>query len=317
MGLSAKTQRVLGGGLANRGAAREIVDLIDFALAYTTGKVFYVDSGSGADANNNGSQGLPYKTIDYAIGRTTANNGDIIFAMAGHAENITTATGINCDVAGVTIIGLGYGADVPTISFTAAAGSITIGAASVVLKNLKLVANFTGGVTAGITIAAAGDNCLLDGIIMRDTSATKEMLLHLTIATGVDDLRAVNCDFVHVLTGSATNSILFAGTSENTRIENTRIIADCTDSVIDHLAGIPTNILIKDCLLFNEDDATAGFVIDCHASGTGMVIGCRGAYNKNDAEMTKGAAIWWIQNFFSNTIAESGLLEPSTAHAIP
>ena len=40
-------------------------------------------------------------------------------------------------------------------------------------------------------------------------------------------------------------------------------------------------------------------------------------YNKVDAEMLVGAATWFFQNFASNTIAESGLLDPATSHAIP
>lgn len=317
MGLSARTRSVLQSGLANRSAGNEIVDTMDFAVANTTGNVFYVDSGSGTDATSNGSQQQPFATIDYAIGRCTASNGDVIFVLPGHAENITTATGINFDVAGITLIGLGHGADIPTVSYTAAAGSITVAAASTVISNIKLVANYTGGVTAGITIAAAGDNCKLDGVIMRDTAAAKEMLLHLTIATGVDDLVIVNCDFRHALTGSATNSVLFAGTTANLRMENNFIFADSTDSVVDHLAGIATACLLKDNILFNEDNATAGYVIDFHASSTGLAVGNRGAYNKVDAAMTKGDAMWWIENYFSNTIAQSGLIEPPTSHAIP
>jgi len=286
----------------------------------TTGNIFFVDSGAAgaSDAVGAGDNpDVPFATIDYAIGQCTANQGDRIYVMPGHAENITAADGIDCDVAGIEIIGLGQGADIPTISFTAAAGSITVAAASVYLKNLKLVANFATGVTAGVTVAATGDSCTLDGIIMRDTSNANEFLIHVTVATTVDNLTIKNCDFTCLTGGSMTNSILFAGTTTYLRILDTFIFADSTDSVVDHLVGAATDAYINNLTVYNEDDQTAGYVLDFHASSTGIVTNCRGAYNKIDAEMTKGVAMWWIENYFSNTIAQSGLLEPSTAHAIP
>ena len=286
----------------------------------TTGNIFFVDAGAAgaSDAVGAGDNpDVPFATIDYAIGQCTANNGDRIYVMPGHVENLTTATAINCDVAGVEIIGMGSGGDIPTLSTTAAAGSITVGAASITLKNLKLVANFATGTTAGITIAAAGDNCTLDGIIMRDTANTSEFLTHVKIATTVADLTIKNCDFVSLSGGSATNSLLFAGTTTYLRILDTFIFTDSTDSVVDHLVGAATNASINNLTVYNEDDQTAGYVLDFHASSTGIVTNCRGAYNKVDAEMTKGAAMWWIENYFSNTIAESGLIEPATSHAIP
>jgi len=284
----------------------------------TTGSRFYVHSGTGTDALGNGrNPDAPCATIDYAYSLCTASQGDRVYVMPGHAENITAADSIDCDLAGVSIIGLGEGNLLPTISTTAAAGSITVAAANVSIKNVRLTANFATGTTAGITIGAGGDGCTLDGIQFRDTSTANEYVLHISVATTVTDLKILNCDFVCLEGGSATNSILFAGTTSNLVIEGCRFFVDSTDSVVDHLTGAATNCLIKDNILYNADDQTAGYVLDFHASSTGLAIGNRGAYNKNDAEMTKGVAMWWVENYFSNTIAESGLLEPATSHAIP
>mgnify|MGYP006139353905 CR=1 FL=1 len=48
------------------------------------------------------------------------NKGDVIVVMPGHAETVSGAAGINCDVAGVSIVGLGRGAARPTITMSAA-----------------------------------------------------------------------------------------------------------------------------------------------------------------------------------------------------
>jgi len=284
----------------------------------TKGDVYHVDSGhENADDDNAGTNpNYPLATLDAGIGKCTANNGDIVLVSEGHAENITTATGINCDIAGITIIGLGRGNDLPTISFTAAAGSITIGAASVALYNIKLVANFETGVTAGITVAAAGDYCILDGLVFRDTSATFEFLLHVSVATTVTDLVIRNCSFV-TLAGSLTNSILFAGTSSDCVIEDNYMFVDSSDDVIDHLTGASVNLVIRRNVIANADTDAAGYCVRYKSDGTGVCHHNLFAYAKVDAEIGVGAAAWWFENYGSNTIAESGLLDPTTAHAIP
>lgn len=283
------------------------------------GAVFFVDSTHAAKADVAGggrSPDSPLATLDYAIGLCTASKGDVIYLMPGHAENLTAADSVDLDVAGVTVIGLGNGNLIPTFSTTAAAGSITIDAANVTIKNIKLLANFATGTTTALTVTASADGLTLDGLQFRDTSATNEFLIHISVATTVTDLLIQNCSFV-TLAGSATNSILFAGSSTNTVIRKNHFYVSTTDSVIDHLVAAPVNILLDGNFIVNEDTVTAGYVIDVHASGTGMAINNRGAYAKIDAEMTKGAAMWWIENYFSNTIAQSGLLEPATSHAIP
>lgn len=286
-------------------------------VAEHPGSIFFVHSGTGTDGAGYGrNPDAPLATIDYAIGLCTASKGDVIYVLPGHAENLTAADSIDCDVAGVSIIGLGSGNLLPILSTTAAAGSITVDAANVTLKNLRLLANFATGTTAGVTITANGNGCTLDGLQFRDTSATSEFLVHVSVAAAVTDLLIQNCSFV-TAAGSLTNSILFAGATTNTVIRRNVFFVDSADSVIDHLAAACVNILIDSNYIVNQDTGAAGYVIDVHASGTGMACNNRGAYNKVDAEMTKGAAMWWLENYFSNTIAESGLLEPATAHAIP
>lgn len=314
MVLSGYSRQQLRFGLANQGASKEIADILDYIDG--VGSRFYVDSGAGSDTNDGKAPDRAFKTLDYSIAKCTANNGDVIYVLPGHAENLTTATAVNIDVAGITIIGLGSGSDIPTFSTTATAGSITIGAANTSIKNIKMVANIADGTTAGITVAAAGDYCTLDGVLFRDTSAANEFLVHISVATTVTDLVVKNCSLV-TLAGSLTNSILFAGTTSDVVISSNHFFVDSADSVIDHLAGAATNILISDNYIVNQDTGAAGYVIDCHASSTGMAINNRGAYKNVAAEMTKGAAMWWIENYFSNTIAESGLIEPATSHSIP
>jgi hypothetical protein len=303
--------------LAGGGSAVAEHNLYDFRqLSQNTGNIFFVDSGASASGSGLSPED-PVTTIDAAIGLCTANNGDVIFVMEGHAENLTAATSINCDVAGVTIWGLGHGAAIPILTTTAAAGSITVGAANVTLKNLRVYAGFAGGTTTGFTIAAAGDGCTLENIVMRDTAANTEFIVHVSVATTVTDLLIDRCDFRGLVAESMTNSILFAGTSANTTIRNTTIIVDSSDDTVDHLAGAATNWLMHHCTIINGDTTTALYCVRLEATSTGVTHNCQFAYNKVDAEVSLGAAAWWLRNWASNTIADGGVAEPAGAAAIP
>src|SRR3990167_4296924 len=89
------------------------------------GEIFFVNNsgvlakgGVGGSNGNPGTYAKPFSTIDYAIGRCTANRGDIIMVMPGHAENLATAAVIAADVAGIAFVGLGLGTKMPTLSWT-------------------------------------------------------------------------------------------------------------------------------------------------------------------------------------------------------
>ena len=259
----------------------------------------------------------PFATLDYAIGQCTASNGDVIYVMPGHAENLTAADSIDVDVAGIKIIGLGWGALKPTFSTTAAAGSFKVDAANVLVRNIKLVANFATGTTAGMTLTANATNLIVEDCDWRDTSAANEFLLHVTIPTGVGPCTFRDCTFV-TAAGSMTNSFLFAGTSTDFTIERCYFFVDSSDSVIDHLAGASTNLRVSDCTIINQDTGAAGYCVQQKSDGTGVVSRCLLAYNKVDAEISVGAATWWFENYATNTVGtSSGVLDPAAGAAVP
>jgi pectate lyase len=283
------------------------------------GAIYFVDSGNTAASDSDGygqNPDAPFATLDYAIGKCTASNGDVIYVMPGHAENLTAATSVDADVAGISIVGLGWGSLKPTFSTTAAAGSITVGAANVTIENIRLVANFATGTTTGMTLEAAADNCTLRNIDFRDTSAANEFLIHISVATTVTDLLIEGCTFF-TAAGTMSGSVVFAGSSTNTRIKDSIWYVDSSDSVIDHQTTAAVNFWMENSVVINVDTGAAGYCVELKTASTGCVHDCRFGYNKNDAEVSLGDAVWWFENYASNTIAESGLLDPATAHAIP
>jgi hypothetical protein len=113
-------------------------------LSAYPGKVVWVHSGTGSNGNR-GTFDKPFASIDYAVGTCTANKGDIIMVKAGHTETVTAAAGLDLDVAGIAIIGLGTGSNRPTINFTTVVGAdMDVDAANITVMNLL----FTGGIDA-------------------------------------------------------------------------------------------------------------------------------------------------------------------------
>jgi hypothetical protein len=112
-----------------------------------------------------------YETIDSAIGACTANRGDVILVAPGHAESVTAAAGIALDVAGVTVRGLGSGADLPTITFsTATTASFDVTANSCRVENILGVAGIDG-LTKPFLVS--GNDCHIN-IVWKDASASVE-----------------------------------------------------------------------------------------------------------------------------------------------
>ena len=135
------------------------------------GNIWWVDSGIGSDGNHGKTKEKPFATLDYAVGKCTASNGDIIVISPGHAETITTATALAVDVIGVSIIGLGVGNLRPTFTVsTAAAATITFSAANCSMENV-IVKGGLDGLNTAVTVTGSG--CYLD-IEYQDTSATVE-----------------------------------------------------------------------------------------------------------------------------------------------
>mgnify|MGYP001589180503 FL=1 len=274
-------------------------------------KAWFVDSN--AAVRSDGSFDRPYAAVLTAIAKAAA--GDLIIIKEAHTEALT-ATSFVCSVAGQIIIGLGSGSRIPTFTTTVVGGVVSVTAANVSISNIKLVCNYTGGSTQAILVDAAADGLTLDGIVCRDTVNTQEWLIHVSVATTVTDLTIQNCNFIGLIAGSMTNSILFAGTTSNLRLLNNHIDVDSADSTIDHDAGIATNALVAGNIVLNQDTTTAGYCIEFHASSTGHMIQNMCSYAKNDAPVYIGEAMFWLENYGGNTAGSSGELDPA-AVAIP
>jgi len=184
--------------------------------------VYYVDSVNGDDGRAGKSVTTSLATVDAAINKCTANQGDIIYIMPGDAESFSAANGFDADVAGITIRGLGDGVDMPEFTFADTDATIAIGADSVTIENCRFIAGISE-VVVGISVEAAGENFTMEGCLFPEpTTSTFEFLDAIDLASGVSGLTLDGVDFLNI-DGTGGTHFLDAGNGVN----NNLTIKDC------------------------------------------------------------------------------------------
>src|ERR1700752_2271897 len=140
-----------------RTGGQRYVDWLYSKLPLHTGNIFWVSSTSAtSSASGPGySPETAFLTLDQAVNAATANNGDLIVALPNHVETITAAAGLDLDVEGVRLLGLGNGRARPKINFTTAAtADIDVDAANITLENFYLDLTSVDSLDAPIDVNA-------------------------------------------------------------------------------------------------------------------------------------------------------------------
>lgn len=151
-----------------------------------------------------------HQTLAAALTAATAARGDVIYVAEGYTETIVGAAGNGVTKAGIRVIGLGDGANRPTLTFTTStAASFDITAANVTLQNLVLVC----GIDAQLAMVnvTASDVSFLD-CEFRTNSATVGTVAGILTAATATRLLVDRCRFV----GPAAN----AGTTTTAQIKH-------------------------------------------------------------------------------------------------
>lgn len=282
--------------------------LIEGGSGLGTGKIFYVDSGVVNEGD--GSNWANAKdTIDEAIGLCTASRGDVIYVAQGHAETVASATGLVCDVAGVSIIGIGNGSLIPTISLgTATTAKISVTAANVRLSNLKIVSALAD-VAEGIDPAATADGLVVDNCIFTDGGAALELVIAINVTADCDNIRLVNNRFNATAASDTTNAIVLAGGSDNSVIAGNTIYGTYTAGGILASAAASVNLTVNDNIVGAIDAiAYAG-----NAATTGLFFDNRLGANTTSiaAALTGVDAMFCYENYVTGALGASGIIFPA------
>lgn len=242
-----------------------------------TGKAFWVGnsatlpSGELTAANtNDGESNRPFATIDFAIGQCAANRGDIIIVRPNHVETVTAAAGLALDVAGVAIIGIGRGANRPTVNFTTVVGaSMVVSAAACSMFNFL----FTGGIDAltnPVHIQAA--DFLLSHCETRDVTGQATDFI---VTTAAADRLEIN-NWVHrgaAVAGADTALSIVGG--DGIKIQDFWVDGDFAVAAIENVTTASTMLTIggKDGPCYARTRNVADAIITCVAADTTGFIG--------------------------------------------
>lgn len=214
-------------------------DILDNVEGGRTGSTFFVHSGTGSSSNTGKTASRPKATISQALALCTANKGDVVIVMPGHAETVSAAAGIAVDVAGVSIIGRGTGSLRPTVTFDTVVGAdLDVDAANVTIENFL----FLGGIdalTGPIDINAA--DCRLLDIETRDvTGQTVDF-----IVTDANADRLLIDGWVHrgaAAAGAATALSIVGG--DGITVRNFWIDGNFSVAAIENVTTAATNLTV-------------------------------------------------------------------------
>lgn len=270
--LSTILQERLVTALNNREAARELVSLLN--LAQPTGKTIYVNSVTGSNTSNGRTPGKPVATIDYAIGLCTANVGDRIIVLPGHAESC--AVDIDVDVAGISIIGLGVGETRPVITFiTSDAAKIDVDAANCLITNLVLKNDIDSQV---VVVDVDGAGTVLDSLELLE-GTSKQFLIGIDLA---EDRCVVRDCYIKSVAAGANSGIKVSAAKDRITIKNCEVFGDFADAAIHNpTSAVATRLNISDNVLTNLQSGD-------HAIE--LVSACTGVINRNIVNSTLAAA---------------------------
>lgn len=264
------------------------------------GNIFFVMTG-GTDAAGYGLHpDAPFATIDYAIGRCTASQGDVIFVMPGYTQTLTAAAGIDADIAGISINGLGNGANKPEITLgTVDTTDIDIDAANITFRNLRFV-NAIDSNLGMLDVNADRFTCEDCDFV---SSSTKEALLFVSLATTKDFLTFRRCTFIQPTDpggsdGAAETGCIYFEDSEHILFEDCSFIGNFESAIFHNKSTAAKYVFIKRCHGVQELSGAEVFIQVAAMSGgiMGSLFTVTNAADVTETTVTGTLSV----NFFVN-----------------
>jgi len=291
------------------------------------GQVYWVSNNTtgllpgqrGGSDGNRGTFDAPFATLNYALTQCVANRGDIIFIKPGHAESVASATALNFSMAGVAIVGLGYGAARPTFTFTTAnTATIPVSAANISIQNCVFTANFLS-IAAAFTLTTA-KNFTIQACTFNETSSVLNFL-NIVKSTGaantVDGLTITDSNWSGLGTTSVNSFVLTANTVDSMTLQrnvvNTARTADAS-ILVTVSSGILTNLDCGDNKVQSQQTAaTAGTLINVGGTtSTGLVYrNFTQTLATTDKLYTTTVGLGAFENYVSGVIGASGYIIPA------
>lgn len=286
-------------------------------IPVSTGSYFFVDSSTGAAGNDGKSPSFPFATVAQAISASTADKGDVIILMPGHAEALT-ATSFALSKAGIQVVGLGTGLKRPTFTAAVTGGTVTVSANNCAVKNCRFVANVDNATTA-FTLTTAKE-FTLEGNEFIDNSSALHWLSVLTVGTtdnAADGLRIIGNSWWGLAIAPAA-AFSVTGDLDRLYISDNDITMASTDDEGSFLT-LTADTIRAARILRNRHFVTAATTTSVGIFITGSATDCTGivAYNlvtsldtTTELIATAGTGLAFFENYYTGTADASGKLWP-------
>jgi hypothetical protein len=241
------------------------------------GNVLFVHSGTGTDSVGAGrSPDAPLATVEFAFANAmvVANQGDVIYVLPGHNEGASAAI-FDADIAGVSVVGLGRGAQVPVFDFDHANATIDVGANGVQIRNIRLRPSVTA-VAIGIDVEAGVTDTIIEDVEVlpgEDGAGVDEFVIAVDVKAGCTrtTIRRLKVR-QHASAAGCDSGISLTGASDDVLIEDCDIVVTGAAAVapIKGITTLSTNVRIRNCVLVSDNEpgielltGTTGVIADC------------------------------------------------------
>ncbi len=235
------------------------------------GGIAGVDAATASAREGKGTYKRPFATIDFAIGKTVANRGDVIAIMPGYSETLSAANAIALDVAGIALVGLGTGTLRPQISFDETDATFALSAADTAVIGFDFISNKSDCVTL-LTVAAAALGSSFESCNFTEAGTNLNYKAAVTLTTLAHDQSFINCTFI-------TKDILMASfitgvVHDRLYIEGCRFFQHGAQNSLTALVvgSDVTSGVIRDCSFRSNIDAAK--FIGFSGTSTGVTWGC-------------------------------------------
>ena len=275
------------------------------------GKIFWVNYTTGTNAAGRGdSPDNPLKTLDYAIGLTRANKGDIILLMPGHAEDVIAAGTVTVDVAGINIVGLGQGTNRPTFTFkTATTATWVMSAANCRVSNIYFDLTGIDNLVKALDISGAWNTVENCEFLMATSTPTgaDAAIVPTAAATG---LRVLNNIFNAQPGAASVAAIYTAAAVSRMEIGNNLFLGDFSVAAINNVTAAVTLVNIHDNVYYGTNASEP--MVELLTGSTGMIYrNFSGVSTMSAAGSIVADACYKFENYITDTAANSAILDPT------
>ncbi len=235
---------------------------------------------AGADDNDGLTPDRPLATITKALALSTANRGDKIIVLQGHAETVTAAAGIDFNVAGVDVIGVGTGAQRPTITLTTAnTATVQISASDVSINNFLFVGNFLAIATCiKFKNATVAKDVQIVNCEFRDTDSTHGFVKAISSSTtdNNNDGLTVKGSVMYGTGTTATTAFILTVATDRLTVEDNNVNIQGTTATTGALVLATAKALTgaqvrRNDVQSNLTTSSAASLIVCGTGGSGVV----------------------------------------------